>query len=226
MSVGETDWEGRRLCPGTKALNMDKAKRGQNSHGRRQGRHCQPSRGSHPHAFSVLLNTGPSPTSSPSLVNSWNSPPGEGNFGWDSGTKVLAGKRKLLFQRLTVDSPPPCLGCLLAANCWEGQRIAVEEMLDVRQSCILEKPMVFPHPSFYLLFQTMYAYFFPHSPCLISGPSVFYLRSSEPILSLYSTGTFQEQGRLCLLSVQHLDRWRCPTIVAAIFLLCSGLKFT
>lgn len=51
-----------------------------------------------------------------------------------------------------------------------------------------------PAPTSYL----MYTCFLPHSPCPISGPSVFYLGISEAILPVYSSGRFQEQGRLCV----------------------------
>lgn len=88
------------------------------------------------------------------------SPPVEGDVSWDSGTKALTGKRKLLFRWLAVAPTSLNLECSLAASLREGRRIAVEEILDVKESCILEEAMAFPHPRSYLQFQTINAYSF------------------------------------------------------------------
>lgn len=127
--------------------------------GRRQGRHCQSRRRYHSHACSALWDTEPSPTSSPSLVNSWK-PTWRRQY-W-LGPKCLLGKGKFLFQWLTVAPLSPYLRCWLAAKCWGGRKIAMEEMLGMRESCSLEKAMVFLSPA--PTSCSMYAYFFPMLP--------------------------------------------------------------
>lgn len=155
---------------------------------------------------------------------------GEGDADWDCGTKGLAGKRKLLFRWLAVAPTSPNLGCSLAANCWEGRRIAVEEMLDMKESCILEKAMAFPHPSSYLQFQTIYAYFSHVSHIWFLTP--LYLIWELLTLCCLCTAqvALQEKGglRLCFLSSTEIGEGvhQATAAVAAIILLCSGLKYT
>lgn len=116
---------------------------------------------------------------------------------------MLAGKRKLPVAYCSSPvSLPGVLACsqLLGRekNCC-GRDVRHEAILHPRKGNGFPSPQPLPPISDYVCL------FFPHSPCLISGPSVFSLGSSEPILSVYSTGGFQEQERLCL-SVQHQDR--------------------
>lgn len=156
----------------------------------------------------------------PPAMCSHASPPEEGNGSRDSGTKVLARKRMLLFRWLSVALTSPNLGCSSAAKHWEGRRSAVEEMLDVKES-ILEKAMIFPHPSSYLQFQTIYTYFFWISHIWFLAP----LHVIWDLLTLYCLCTaqvvlLQEKGTvMSLLYVQHQDRRTCTSCHSCC---CSG----